>query len=34
LLLDHGAAAFCELLEEIDGFDVSKLAGRPNSAAK
>jgi creatinine amidohydrolase len=33
-LLDHGAAAFCELLEEVDKFDVNKLAGSPNSAAK
>jgi creatinine amidohydrolase len=33
-LLDRGAAAFCELLEEVDKFDVNKLAGSPNSAAK
>ncbi len=33
-LLDHGAAAFCELLEEVDKFDVNKLASSPNSAAK
>jgi creatinine amidohydrolase len=33
-LLDHGARAFCELLEEVDNFDVNKLAGAPNSAAK
>jgi creatinine amidohydrolase len=33
-LLDHGARAFCELLEEVDKFDVNKLAGSPNSAAK
>jgi creatinine amidohydrolase len=33
-LLDHGARAFCELLEEVDGFDVNKLAGAPHSAAK
>ena len=33
-LLDHGAQAFCELLEEIDRFDVNKLAGSPISAAK
>ena len=33
-LLDQGAHAFCELLEEIDRFDVNKLAGAPNSAAK
>jgi creatinine amidohydrolase len=25
-LLDHGARAFCELLEEVDNFDVMKLA--------
>lgn len=33
-LLDHGAGAFCELLEEIDNFDVNKLAGSPISASK
>jgi creatinine amidohydrolase len=33
-LLNHGARAFCELLEEVDDFDVNKLAGAPNSAAK
>jgi creatinine amidohydrolase len=33
-LLDHGARAFCELLEEVDDFDVNKLAGSPLSAAK
>jgi creatinine amidohydrolase len=35
LLLDHGARAFCELLAEVDNFDVMKLAktpaGRPNN---
>jgi creatinine amidohydrolase len=35
LLLDHGARAFCELLAEVDNFDVMKLAktpaGQPNS---
>jgi creatinine amidohydrolase len=34
LLLDHGARAFCELLSEVDNFDVMKLrktpAGEPN----
>jgi creatinine amidohydrolase len=29
-LLDQGARAFCELLAEIDNFDVKKLAGGPN----
>jgi creatinine amidohydrolase len=33
-LLDQGARAFCELLEEVNDFDVNKLAGAPNSAAK
>ncbi len=33
-LIDHGARAFCELLEEIDRFDVNTLAGSPDSAAK
>jgi creatinine amidohydrolase len=28
-LLDHGAAAFCELLADIDKFDPKTLAGRP-----
>jgi creatinine amidohydrolase len=28
-LLDHGAAAFCELLADIDKFDATTLAGRP-----
>ena len=28
-LLDHGARAFCELLEDVDKFDVKRLAGRP-----
>jgi creatinine amidohydrolase len=35
LLLDHGARAFCELLADVDNFDVMKLAktraGQPNS---
>jgi creatinine amidohydrolase len=29
LLLDHGARAFCELLADIDNFDVMKLAKGP-----
>jgi creatinine amidohydrolase len=29
LLLDHGARAFCELLAEVDNFDVRKLANNP-----
>jgi creatinine amidohydrolase len=28
-LIDHGAAAFCELLEDVDRFDPSTLSGRP-----
>ena len=28
-LLDHGARAFCELLEDVDNFDVKRLAGKP-----
>jgi creatinine amidohydrolase len=31
LLLDHGAAAFCELLADVDKFDVKTLSGRPQS---
>jgi len=30
-LLDHGAAAFCELLADIDRFDVSVLSDHPKS---
>jgi creatinine amidohydrolase len=30
-LLDHGAAAFCELLADIDAFDLKTLAGHPKS---
>ena len=33
-LIDHGARAFCELLAEIDNFDVKKLAIRPDQSAK
>jgi creatinine amidohydrolase len=29
-LIDHGAAAFCELLADIDKFDTKALAGRPS----
>jgi creatinine amidohydrolase len=29
LLLDHGARAFCELLHDVDNFDVSRLAAGP-----
>jgi creatinine amidohydrolase len=29
LLLDHGAFAFCELLQDVDNFDVSRLAAGP-----
>jgi creatinine amidohydrolase len=29
-LLDHGARAFCELLEEVDNFDVKRLATGPD----
>ena len=32
LLLDSGARAFCELLAEIDNFDVTKLSARPDLA--
>ena len=27
-LLDHGARAFCELLADVDNFDVKRLAAR------
>jgi creatinine amidohydrolase len=33
LLLDHGAQAFCELLAEVDNFDVMKLANDPARSA-
>jgi creatinine amidohydrolase len=33
-LIDQGAHAFCELLAEIDKFDVKKLASRPGPATK
>jgi creatinine amidohydrolase len=34
LLLDHGARAFCELLADVDKFDVMKLANGPARPAK
>jgi creatinine amidohydrolase len=33
-LLDHGARAFCELLADVDNFDVMKLSDGPNGPAK
>jgi creatinine amidohydrolase len=33
-LLDQGARAFCELLAEIDNFDVKRLAGEPDLSSK
>ena len=30
-LLDHGARAFCELLADVDNFDVSSLAAGPKT---
>jgi creatinine amidohydrolase len=33
-LLDHGARAFCELLADIDNFDVKRLSGGPNPSTK
>ena len=33
LLLDHGARAFCELLAEVDNFDVNRLAKGPATSA-
>jgi creatinine amidohydrolase len=33
-LLDHGARAFCELLDEVDNFDVKRLAAGPSSLSK
>ena len=33
LLLDHGARAFCELLADVDNFDVMKLANGPARSA-
>src|SRR5689334_25212659 len=34
LLLDHGARAFCELLEDVDNFDVKRLAAGPGGHFK
>ena len=28
-LIEHGARAFCELLADVDNFDVKQLSGRP-----
>jgi creatinine amidohydrolase len=33
-LLDQGARAFCELLADIDNFDVKRLSGGPNPSTK
>jgi creatinine amidohydrolase len=33
-LLDHGARAFCELLADIDNFDVNKLGAGPRTSTK
>jgi creatinine amidohydrolase len=33
-LLDHGARAFCELLADVDNFDVIRLAAGPNKSPK
>jgi creatinine amidohydrolase len=33
LLLDHGARAFCELLSEVDNFDVNRLSVGPGASA-
>ncbi len=33
-MLDHGARAFCELLGEVDNFDVRSLSGRPQIPTK
>ena len=30
-LLDHGARAFCELLADVDKFDVKRLADGPKA---
>ena len=32
-LLDHGARSFCELLADVDNFDVNKLAVSPGASA-
>jgi creatinine amidohydrolase len=33
-LLDHGARAFCELLGDVDNFDVKRLLGKPDISIK
>jgi creatinine amidohydrolase len=33
-LIDHGARAFCELLEDVDNFDVKRLARGPGKSPK
>ncbi len=33
-LIDHGAHAFCELLADVDNFDVNKLASDPDGSFK
>ncbi len=33
-LLDHGARAFCELLADVDNFDVMKLSDGPSGSSK
>jgi creatinine amidohydrolase len=33
-LLDHGARAFCELLADVDNFDVKSLSNGPDWSAK
>ena len=33
-LLDHGAGAFCELLADVDNFDVMRLLDGPNGPSK
>jgi len=33
-LLDSGARAFCELLADVDNFDVKRLAAGPNKSPK
>jgi len=33
-LLDHGASAFCELLADVDKFDVMKLSDGPGGPSK
>jgi creatinine amidohydrolase len=33
-LLDHGARAFCELLADVDNFDVNRLAAGPSKSPK